>query len=67
MISTLVPLEREVKRERFVVNVRGTAVSDIPEGRVLVGPRNAQFFIFSDRLLAISHAMYLVSNKVTSN
>ena len=44
-----------------------TAVSDILEGCVLVGPRNARFFTFSDRLLTISHAMYLVSNKATSN
>ena len=44
-----------------------TAISDIPEGWVLVSPQNARFFIFSDRLLTISHAMYLVSNKVTSN
>ena len=41
--------------------------SDIPEGCVLVGPRNSRFFIFSDQLLAILHAMYLVSNKVASN
>ena len=44
-----------------------TPYSDIPEGCVLVGPRNSQFLIFSDRLLTISHAMYLVSNKVASN
>ena len=47
-----------------------TAVSDIPEGcvlAVLVGPRNSQFFTFSDRLLTISHAIYLISNKVTLN
>ena len=36
----------------------GTAVLYIPEGCVLVGPQNARFFIFSDRLLTISHAMH---------
>ena len=41
-----------------------TVYSDIPDGCVLFGPGNARFFIFSDSLLAISHAMYLVSNKV---
>ena len=41
--------------------------SDIQEGCVLFGPRNSRFFIFSDRILTISHAMYLVSNKVASN
>ena len=46
---------------------QNTAVLDIPEGCVLVGPQNARFFIFSDRLLAILHAMYLVSNKVALN
>ena len=44
-----------------------TAVSDIPEECVLVGPRNARIFIFSDRILTIPRAMYLVSNKVASN
>ena len=39
----------------------------IPEGCVLVGPRNSRFSIFSDRLLTVSHAIYLVSNKVASN
>ena len=48
-------------------NDNGTAVSEIPKGCVLVSPQNALFFTFSDRLLTISHAMYLVSNKVTSN
>ena len=47
--------------------MENTAVSDIPEGCVLVGPRNARFFTFSDRLLTILHSIYLVSNKVTSN
>ena len=44
-----------------------TAVLDIPERYVLVSPRNSRIFIFSDRLLTISHPMYLVSNKVASN
>ena len=39
----------------------------IPEGCVLVGPRNARFFTFSDSLLTILHAIYLVSDKVASN
>ena len=44
-----------------------TPYSDIPEGYVLVGTRKSRFFTFSDRLLAISHAIHLVSNKVASN
>ena len=44
-----------------------TAYSDIPEGCVLFGPRNAHFFTFSDSILTILHSMYLVSNKVASN
>ena len=44
-----------------------TPYSDIPEGCVLFGPQNARFFIFSDHLLSISHAMYLVSNKDALN
>ena len=43
------------------------AVLDIPEGCILVGPRNSRFFIFSNRLLIILHAMYLNSNKVALN
>ena len=44
-----------------------TPYLDIPEGRVLVGLQNLRIYIFSDRLLAILHAMYLVSNKVALN
>ena len=44
-----------------------TPYLDIPEGCVLFVPQNARFFIISDRILIISHAMYLVSNKVASN
>ena len=44
-----------------------TPYSDIPEGCVLVYPQNAHVFTFSDRLLTISHAMYLVFNKVSSD
>ena len=44
-----------------------TAVSDIPERCVLVGPQSAQFFTFSDRLLTIPHAIYLVFNKNALN
>ena len=44
-----------------------TAILDIPEGCVLVGHEIARFFIFSDQLLNILLAMYLVSNKVASN
>ena len=49
--------------------VRGmyTPISDIPEGCVLFGLLIARFFIFSDRLLNILLAMYLVSNKVALN
>ena len=44
-----------------------TAISDIPEGCILFGLLIARLFIFSDRLLNILLAMYLVSNKVASN
>ena len=44
-----------------------TAISDIPKGCVLFGLLIARLFIFSDRLLNILLAMYLVSNKVASN
>ena len=55
----------------FIINIfpspSNTAYSDITEGCVLFGPRNSRFFIFSDHLLTITHAMYLLSNKVASN
>ena len=51
----------------YVASGSPTAVLNIAEGCVLVGPRNVRFFIFSDCLLTILHAMYLVSNKVSSN
>ena len=38
---------------RVVAFLSSTAVSDLPEGCVSVGVRNARFFIFSDRLLTI--------------
>ena len=44
-----------------------TPYSDISEGCILFGPLNSRFFIFNERLLMISHAVYLVSNKVASN
>ena len=44
-----------------------TAVLGIPEGCVLVGPLSLRILIFSDHILTILHAMYLVSNKVASN
>ena len=44
-----------------------TAVSNILAGRVLVGPQYARIFTFSNHLLMILHAMYLLSNNVVSN
>ena len=52
------------------INITGTSTtvySDIPEGCVLVGPQFARIFTFSDRLLTILHAMYLVSTKDALN
>ena len=64
-LCALAKLKYEIRSPRSPWFI--TPYSDIPEGCVLVGPRNSRFFIFSDRLLAILHAMYLVSNKVASN
>ena len=44
-----------------------TPYLEVPEGCVLVCHSIARFLIFSDRLLNILLAMYLVSNKVASN
>ena len=44
-----------------------TPYSDIPEGCVLSGPESAQIFTFSQHLLKILNAMYLVPSKVASN
>ena len=44
-----------------------TPYLDKPEGCVLFVPQNSQIFIFSNGLLTILHAVYLVSNKVASN
>ena len=52
---------------RYLLDPLSTAISDIPEGCDLFGPRNAPIFIISDRLLPISHAMYLDSKKVALN
>ena len=45
------------------------AVSNIPEGCILVGPQSTRIFIFTfiNRSLTILHAMYLASNKVALN
>ena len=58
---------RGENENRQLVSEYITPVSDIPEGCVLFGPRNARIFTFSDRLLIILHAMYSVSNKVASS
>ena len=58
-------LERRVLRHQG--GRAGTPYSNITEGCVLVVPQNSRIFIFSDRILTILQAMYLVSNKVTSN
>ena len=48
----------------IVAGPRYTPYSDISEECILVGPQFAWIFTFSDRLLTILHAIYLVSNKV---
>ena len=65
----LCPTENLAKTSKSILKsvCLGTPYSDIPEGCVLVDPRNARSFVFSDCTLTVTHAMYLVSNKVASN
>ena len=65
--ATLRNMRNKTTREETTKTGDLTAYSDILEGRIFFGPRNARFFIFSDFLLTILHALYLVSNKVASN
>ena len=65
--ATLHNMRNTTTREETTKTGDLTAYSDILEGRIFFGPRNARFFIFSDFLLTILHAMYLGSNKIASN